>query len=156
MEDIKLDTIEWSALEYKHEEKSVDFLWTIGMVAVVIFVIAILMDNYLFAIFIVIAAAALILMSIRHPKEINFSIDTFGLTLGKEKYLWKKVKGFDIKTSENGSTLLVQTDKYFLPIYTIPLPAEKIDIIKDNLIKVIPRIELNESRSIKFMEKIGF
>jgi len=156
MEEIILEKIEWHAPEYKHEEKSVDFLWTVGLIALVMCVIAIWKANYVFAIFIIISAASLALFSIRHPEDILFSIETSGLSLGKDKYEWKKIKGFHIKKDKDKVLLLVEIDKYLLPVYTIPLPVELNDKVRENLLKVTPNIELEESKSMKFMERLGF
>lgn len=156
MEEIVIDKIEWSAPEYKHKDKSIDFLWTIGLATIVAFGLALWFNNYLFAVFIIISGASLILFSVRHPEEVHFVIETQGITLGKEKYPWKNVKGFDIKKEEDYAVLLVELNKYLLPIYTIPIPLDEIGNIKDTLIKIIPKIELEESKSMKFMEKIGF
>ncbi|HAE36934.1 MAG: hypothetical protein UR85_C0002G0017 [Candidatus Nomurabacteria bacterium GW2011_GWF2_35_66] len=156
MEEIIIDKIEWFAPEYKHEEKSIDFLWAIGLVALVVCGLAIWFQNYLFAVFIIISGASLILFSIRHPQEIQYAIETSGISLGKDKYPWKEIKGFHIKKEEDYAVLLIELNKYLLPVYTIPLPIDQIPIIKESLLKIIPNIELEESRSMKFMEKLGF
>lgn len=156
MEEIILNTIEWKAPEYKHEEKSMDFFWTIGVVALVMFVFAIWKQNFVFAIFILVSAASLFLFSIRHPQVMTFVIETSGLSLGKDKYEWKKIKGFRIKKETDKAVLLVEINKYLLPVYTIPLPLDIADQVRDSLTKVIPNIELEESKAMKFMEKLGF
>jgi hypothetical protein len=156
MEEIIIEKIEWSAPEYKHKEKSVDFIWTIGLVALVSCIIALWLKNYLFSVFIFISGACLILFSIRHPQDINFSIETDGITLGKEKYDWKKIKFFNIKKNKDEALLLIEIDKYLLPIYTIPLPLDKADQVRTSLLKVLQIKELEESKSMKFMEKLGF
>lgn len=156
MEEIILNKIEWQAPEYKHEEKSMDFFWTIGVVALVLFVFAVWQQNFVFAIFIIVSAASLFLFSIRHPQVMTFVIETSGLTLGKDKYEWKKIKGFHIKKESDRAVLLIEINKYLLPVYTIPLPFDMADQVKDSLIKVIPNIELEESKAMKFMEKLGF
>lgn len=156
MEEIIIDKIEWSAPEYKHKEKSVDFLWAIGLGTIVVCGAALWFSNYLFAVFIFISGCSLILFSIRHPQEVHFVIETSGITLGKDKYEWKKIKGFRVKKEEDYAVLLIELDKYLLPIYTIPLPLDQVQTVKDSLIKILPNIELEESKSIKFMEKIGF
>jgi hypothetical protein len=156
MEEIILNTIEWSAPEYKHKEKSVDFIWTIGLIALVACIIAVWKSNYLFAIFIIISGGTLILFSIREPLDIIFSIKTEGFFLGKDKYEWKKIKGFHIKKENGEAILLIEINKYFLPVYTIPLPIEKVDEVRESLSKVTKNIELEESKSMKFMEKLGF
>ncbi len=156
MEEITINKISWSAPEYKHEEKSIDFLWTIGLIAIVSCGIAIWMKNYLFAIFIFISGLSLGLFSIRHPKDVTFSIETDGLTMGNDIYPWKRLKGFHIKKGIENSILLIETDKYFLPIYTIPLPFDITAEVKESILKFIPDIELEESKSMMFMEKLGF
>ena len=156
MEEIVLEKIEWQAPEYKHEEKSMDFLWAILLIALVMCGFAVWKANYVFAIFILVGAASLILFSIRHPQDITFTIETSGLSLGKDKYEWKKIKGFNIKKENNYTVLLIEIDKYLLPVYTIPLTAELVDKVRENLLKIIPNIELEESKSMKFMEKLGF
>lgn len=156
MEEIIIDKIEWSAPEYKHKEKSVDFIWTIGLVAIVSCIVALWFKNYLFSIFIFISGTTLILFSIRQPQDVNFSIETSGITLGKDKYMWKKIKSFNIKKEDNTAILLIEIDKYLLPVYTIPLPIEKVDQARESLLKVTKSKELEESKSMKFMEKLGF
>lgn len=156
MDEIILERIEWTAKEYKHEEKSIDFFWTLGLVALVCSVIAIWFGNYLFGIFILVSGLSLFLFTIRHPQEITFLIETEGLSMGSEKYSWKKVKGFNIKKQESSAILLIRVDKYLLPVYTIPVPLELVPKIKESLLKVTPSMELNESGAVKFMEKIGF
>jgi len=156
MEEIILDTIQWQAPEYKHKEKSMDFLWTIILVALVMCGLAIWKGNFVFAIFIFIAGASLVFFSIREPDEVTFIIETDGLHFGKDKYEWKKIKGFHIKKEKDYANLLIEINKYLLPVYTIPLPLNLIDQVRENLQKVTENIELEESRSMKFMEKIGF
>jgi len=156
MEEIILEKVEWSAPEYKHKDKSVDFIWTIGLIAIIMCIIAIWKQNYIFSIFIFISGCALILFSIRPPEEINFLIETEGFSLGKDKYEWKKIKGFNIKKDTDEAILLIRIDKYLLPVYTIPLPFELVEQVRENLLRVTENVPLEESKSMKFMEKIGF
>ena len=156
MDEIIIDRIEWSAPEYKHKEKSIDFLWSVGVIAIVLFGFAIWMSNYLFAIFILLSGSSLILFSVRHPQEVHFVIETNSITIGKDKYKWKDVKGFNIKKEDEYAVLLIELNKYLLPVYTIPIPLDQASEIKQSLSKIIPNIDLEESKSVKFMEKIGF
>ncbi len=156
MEEVIINKIEWYAPEYKHKEKSIDFIWTIGLVTIVSCVIAFWLKNYLFAVFILISGASLILFSIRHPEDVYFSIEDEGFTLGKDRYSWTKIKGYNIKKENDESILLLEVDKRLLPVYTIPLPKEKTDQIKETLSKVAQSKDIEESKSMKFMEQLGF
>lgn len=155
MDEITLETITWSAPEYTHKEQSVDFFWSIGIVTIIVCGLALWFNNYLFAVFILVAGASLVLFTIRPPQEMSYVIQTEGLSINKDLHTWKSIKGFAIKKNKPYAKLLVQTNKYFLPVFTIPLPQELLEEVRESLTKVIPAIELEESRSMQFMEKIG-
>jgi len=157
MDEIVIDKIEWKTLEHEHKDHSVDWFWTIGLIALVSAGAAVWFHNYLFAIFIVISAISLIFISIREPQEITFSIDTKGIKMGRSSYAWKEIKSFNIKSEENYNKLFIETDKRFLPVYTINIPKYIIEDLKNSLLKVIPaNSEIKESPSMQFMEKLGF
>lgn len=158
MDKIVMDTIEWKAPEYSHKEHSADWFWAIGLIALIGGILAIWFHNYVFAIFIFLSGASLIMFTIREPKEIFFLIEKKGLTIGRDFFPWKEVKAFDIINNEEKdlAKLLIETKKHFLPIYTLPLPKENIDLVKENLLKVIERQEIKESQSLLLAEKIGF
>lgn len=158
MEEIIIDTITWTAPEYSHKEKDNDWFWAIGLVTIIACGFAFWLHNYLFAIFIIISGCCLILFTLRRPQVIIYKIETKGLSMGKDLYPWKDLKSFNIKNNEKElfAKLIIETRKYFLPVYTIPIPKEQESKIKENLILVIPRSEIDESKSMVFMEKLGF
>lgn len=158
MDEIKINTIEWSAPEYTHKERSNDWFWAIGLVTLIACGIAIWLHNYVFSIFLFISGVTLIMFTLRHPQDVTYIIETDGLTMGKDLHTWKSIKSFNIKKndSDDYAKLMIETSKYFLPIYTIPLPKDMIDSTKETLLKVIPRSEIDESKSMVFMEKLGF
>ena len=158
MDEIQIKTIEWTTPEYKKKERTNDWFWAVGLVTIVACVLAVWFHNYVFAIFLLLSGASLVMLSITTPQHITYTIETKGLSMGREKYPWKKVKGFNIKEKEGEeySKLIIELDKYFLPIYRISVPHELIPELKENLLKVTPRIEIDESKSMMFMEKLGF
>ena len=158
MDEIVINTIEWSAPEYSHKERNNDWFWTIGLLAVVGGIAALWFHNYIFAIFIFISGGTLIMFTMRPPQEVTFTIETKGLTMGRDFHTWKSIKSFNIKNNNSGpyAKLLIETSKHFLPVYTIPLPKEKVDETKEALLKVARRSEIDESQSMLFMEKLGF
>ncbi|MFA6397941.1 MAG: hypothetical protein WDK96_03830 [Candidatus Paceibacterota bacterium] len=158
MDEIKINTIEWSVPEYSHKERGNDWFWTIGLITIVACGIAIWLHNYVFAIFLLISGGCLIMFTMRPPLEVNYIVETKGLAMGKDMHPWKKIKSFNIKKEDKDeyAKLLIETSKYFLPIYTIPLPKDMADEMKETLLLVLPRSEINESQSMLFMEKLGF
>jgi hypothetical protein len=157
MNEINIEKIEWLAPEYNHKERSNDWFWTIGLVTIIACILAIYFGNYVFAIFLFISGASLIFFSLRHPPDVMYKMETKGLTMGKDFYEWKNIKSFNIKNTDDAEAkLLIETKKYLLPVYTIPVPKEMIEKIKTNIILIIPRSEIDESKSMVFMEKLGF
>ena len=158
MDEIKLETIEWLAPEYVHKERSNDWFWALGLITIIVCGIAIWLQNYIFAIFLLISGCCLIMFTLRHPQDVTYIIETKGLTMGRDLYTWKNLKSFNVKNNETDSfaKLLIETSKYMLPIYTIPFPKEIETQIKETLLKVLPRSEIDESKSMVFMEKLGF
>lgn len=158
MDEIQINTIEWSLPEYTHKERGNDWFWSLGLITLVAVIIAIVLKNYIFAVFLFVAGASLIMFTMRPPQEVKFIIETKGLTMGRDLHPWKSLKSFNVKSNDKDTyaKLLIMTSKYFLPIYTIPFPKEKIDEVKETLLKVLPRSEIDESPSMLFMEKLGF
>ena len=158
MDEIKIDTIEWSVPEYSHKERDNDWFWTIGIITVAACGIAIWLQNYIFAIFLLISGSSLIMFTMRPPQNVTYTIETKGLSMGKDLYEWKNIKSFNIKKNDSDiyAKILIETNKYFLPIYTIPLPKEMVEKTKETLLKIIPKSEIDESKSMIFMEKLGF
>jgi len=157
MDEIKLNTIEWSVPEYSHKERGNDWFWAVGLITIVACGIAVWLHNYVFAIFLLVSGGCLILFTIRHPQDLIYTIETRGIIMGKDSYSWKRIKSFNIKNKEGEpfDRLLIETNKYFLPIYTIFFPKEMEGEIKEELLKVIPRSEIEESGSMLFAEKLG-
>jgi hypothetical protein len=158
MDEININTIEWPVSEYSHKERSADWFWALGLITVVVCGIALWFHNYIFAIFLFISGCCLIMFTLRHPEDVTYTIASRGLTMGRELFEWKNIKGWNIKEDEKDiyAKLFVETNKYFLPVYSIPLPKEKVKEVKETLQKITPRLEIEESASMLFMEKLGF
>jgi hypothetical protein len=157
-DEIKIDTIEWLVPEYSHKERSPDWFWAIGIITVISCGVTLWLKSYIFSIFLAISGLCLIMFTLRHPQDVKYIVESKGLTMGKDLYPWKNIKSFNIKNNEDDdyAKLLIETNKHFLPIYTIPLEKEKVNEMKETLKKIIPRSEINESGSMLFAEKLGF
>ncbi|ETB64150.1 TPA: hypothetical protein DIC38_00470 [Candidatus Nomurabacteria bacterium] len=154
--EVQINKIEWTESEYNHKEKNPDWYWTVGLIAVIGAIVSIWLHNYLLAIFILVSGGTMILFAIRAPQEIYFSIDNKGMTMGRDFFEWGKINGFTIKKKENGSVLLIELKRKILPHYTVPIKDIQVEELRENLEKVLPILELKESNSVLFAEKIGF
>jgi len=154
-----MDTITWSALEYEERERSVDWYWAVGIIALVIAVVSIIYQNYLFAVLIVIATFTLLLYASRKPREVSVELGRRGIRIGGVFYPYATLKSFWIHhhREERRGRLIVQSEKLLMPYVTIPLPDEpNEDTIHDFLATYLLVEEHPESISEIVMERLGF
>ena len=76
--------------------------------------------------------------------------------MGRQKFIWKSIDGFNIKKGEPYTKLIIKTTQKFLPVLMVPVPSEIISEIQSTLQEVLPTVEIEESRGMQFLERIGF
>ena len=129
-------------------------MWGVGLLSLAGAVIAIFLGNYVFGIFILLGGVVMIMMYSSPAVEITFEINNNGIKAGNTLYNYKSLNGFTVKNSPN-EILLIETKGYFLPVVTIPIPEHSANSIRATLSNVLPELDLQESRSMQFAEKIG-
>lgn len=155
--DDKEKKVEWVAMEYAYQEKTPDWFWALGIIALSTSIISIIYKNYLFAIFIILAAVALTFVGIRKPKAIRFTINKDGVKVDDRLYPYKNLKSFWIHESEKEKNLLVMSDSALLPLMSLPLMEDSpIAELREILLAYIPEERLEEPASHKIMEYLGF
>lgn len=150
-------SLSWEIPEYDHKERSVDWYWAVGIIAIAGSVTAIVFKNYLFAVLILLSVACLALLSIHKPETVLVEINEDTLILNKKKYPLKKIHSFNIEFGGKIPLLLILSDKGFLPLLIIPLidvDTEKVYKAFEN--KVLFDESLEEPTSHKLMQAAGF
>lgn len=143
--------------EYFYKEKTLDWFWTVGLIALVGAGIAVWVHNYLFGLFIIISAVALIIVARRAPRDITYKISPEGINVDTVFYEKKKLKGFKIKDGRDGfDKLILEIDRRFMPVIVFPSPSSDKINIKNNLILIVEEKDIEEPRTAQFMERIGF
>ncbi|MEA3399404.1 MAG: hypothetical protein U9R00_02745 [Patescibacteria group bacterium] len=155
-EKIDIKNIKWLAPEYNHIEKSNDWLWAIGLIALILAIISFWRGNALFGIFILLAGTVLIMFSVRKPQEVEFEINDKEIKVGDKMYFYQKITGFTIEEDEPYNKLIIETTRNFIPVQIIPVPIDISPQIKEELLKIITEKNLKEPRAVQFMEKLGF
>ncbi len=148
--------LEWRALEHHHEEKSNDWFWAVGIVAVSIAVTAIIWGNLLFGILILVATFSLILHAVRQPKIHDIKIDGRGITIDSFHYPYKSIDSFYVNVHENPPVLLLKSQRFFMPILVIRLDEIHPDDVHEYLKEMLYEDELREPLLQKVAERFGF
>ncbi len=149
--------ISWQIEEYSHKEKTNDWYWALGIIAAFSCAIAVIYNDILFGVFIILGAAILGFYAKRPPEVIDIMIDETGVTIRKYLYAFEKLKGFAIHTHEGGSFLLIESGRTLIPVISIALPQDlDTDALVEFLSEKLPEKKLEEPISHRLMEHLGF
>ena len=151
------ESIRWKTLEFEYKEKSADWYWTFGIVAVAGTLISIILGNILFAILIIIATFTIALYASKHPKLIDFEISTRGVRAGHILHPFNTLESFWIEEEQEKSLkLLLMSKKTFALHIIIPLTNAPAHDIREYLSHKLPEVEQHESFTERIMELVRF
>jgi len=150
--------IEWDAYEYVHTEKAPEWYWALGLVAVSGCVAALLFNNVLFAILILIAAFVLAIYAAREPNIVHFAITQRGIRIDNKLHPYSMLESFSIdeRHPHEIPNLIVNPKHFFSPLIIIPLDGVDADDIHDRLSILLDEDEHVEPFSHRIMHWLGF
>jgi hypothetical protein len=154
----KAPSLHWQTFEYELRERSTDWFWAVGIISIAVAITAIIFNNVLFAIVILIGGFALSLYAARPPKEIDIVISDKGILLEKYFYPYRTLESFWVEERGGGSRILVKSQRLVMPYIVIPINEEEADIetVKGILRKYLPEVFHSESIFHRLMEYLGF
>jgi hypothetical protein len=153
-------TLSWKAQEYFHQEKSNDWYWGLGIVAITSAILAIILGNTLFALIIVLFAFIAGMQAHRTPKVLDFELTRRGIVINHVLYPYNNLESFWITDGHvhkpEDQRVLIKSKKALMPF--IHLPVEGVDIrdVRDYLLAYLPEEETEESLLEKVLEYFGF
>jgi hypothetical protein len=149
--------ITWEAPEHRHIEKTSDWFWIVGIIAISASVVSIILDNVLFGVVILLAAVTMILYGHRRPRVLPYEVSVRGIRENDTLYPYDTLHAFCIdEENSDGPQLIVRSKHLFMPLLVIPLPPEYIDEIDTILSARLPETYLSEPLSHRLMEYFGF
>lgn len=148
--------LRWSAYEHEHIERTSDWFWALGIVAVCAAIVSILFHDVLFAVLILVATTTLAMHARTAPEQIDFEITDRGIKVGDTMHLYEEVLSFWVE--EHGverPLLLVDTVKFMAP--NLVIPVENIDpqVIRDFLKERVEEVPMKEPVAHKILEFFG-
>ncbi len=124
--------LEWEGREYDHNPKGADWYWALGIVSVAGAVAAILFGNYLLALLVVLAAAALAIHAAKEPPVHRFRLVEQGVVIGNDLHPFENMTSFSVLESVDGTLppmLSIQNESWFSPHLIIPLAGVDADVV---------------------------
>ncbi len=149
--------ISWKAHEYEHRNKSIDWFWAVGVIAIASAIISAIYGNILFAVFILLGAFTLLMYAVRKPKEINFEINRRGVVIEDTLYPYSTIESFWIREKDDDKKLVFQSEKILMPHIIIPLSNDiDYEFLHEFLSEFLDEEEHHESFADIIMEYLGF
>lgn len=84
----------WTFKEYEKHERSARWYWVMSVLGLALVVYAVLTQDFLFAIIVVLFAIVIFLQDKNEPLEIPFAIVQTGIILGNKYYRFSELKDF--------------------------------------------------------------
>jgi hypothetical protein len=150
--------ITWRAHEYVHTEKNSDWYWALGLIVVAGALFALLKNNVMFAILILIAGFVLALFATMKPKHIEFAVTQRGVRIDKELLPYSSLESFavDELSPNHVPKLIIESKKLLAPHIVIPIEEVSPDDVHDFLLNYLPEDDHVEPLTNRVMEWLGF
>ena len=131
---------EWHGKEYASEDKSADWYWAVGIIAVAIMIACVLFNNILLAIVVAAAAVAACLQAAKHPRIHRFTITERGVGVDSRFYEFESMLHFSVLEYLDETlppALSIKTKHLLTPHLLIPIvgydPLDVYDYIAAHL-----------------------
>lgn len=152
-----MENITWQAYERESKNHRPDWYWALGIISASMAITAVLFNNLLFAMLIVIGAFVLALEATRPPKLVRFEVGNAGITVEKTVYPFHTLSSFWIdQTDQEKPKLLVTSSKIIMPLIVMPLGNINPEAIREILKNRLAEIPQSEPLLQKLMERFGF
>jgi len=148
-----LKKIAWHIFEYEHKDRTADWFWALGIIAISASVAAIIYKNYFFAILILLGLFLLAFLALRKPQEIEVEVNEKGVRVDDLLYPHKNLKSFFVEEGK----LLLHSNRLIMPIITLHFDEKtSADEIREYLKKYLKEEEMQEPFTNRLLELLGF
>lgn len=143
--------IHWRAKEYIAPEKNTTWYILLGLVLVGVIVLDVLfLKAYTVSALFIAIAVAIIVMSVRPPRDIEYTLSEKGIHVAGQLYNLSDYRAFGVLHDGKENSIMLIPIKRFRPGLSVYFPAEQGEQIVDVLGKKMPMEDL----SLDFVDKI--
>lgn len=149
--------VEWEADEYEEKERSADWFWALGVIAIFGVILSFIFGNLLLALIIAIAAFAIYLYENRPPQKMNVRLTPKGIQIGKDLYPYERADYFWIDEKREGlPMLIINYRRAFFPHLHISIEDVEPTLIRLYLRKFIEEEEHQRTFAEEISDLLGF
>lgn len=154
----KIAPLHFQTYEYEPKERSTDWFWAVGIIAAAIAVTAIIFNNVLFGIVVILASFVLSLYAARPPEVIDVVIDDVGVRIHDKLYPYRTLESYWIEEHQRIPKLFIKSQKLLMPYIIVALNIDEAEAheIDEHLSRHLPEVFHGESIFEKILERLGF
>ena len=150
------EIISWHTHEYLHSEKTNDWYWMVGIITISIALVAVILNNVIFAILIIVASFTLTLFASKKPEIVLVEIGESAITMGNVRHPYKELESFWVETRDAHPRVIVKSKKVFAPFLVLFLTDVHPEDVHTVLIEHLPEEEHIEPFLEKVLIYLGF
>lgn len=152
-----LQEFEWKAPEFDKKEKSKSWFIIPGIITIVLGIFALITENILFLIAIVLAFFVFYVYANKEPRIIKFKINEKGIEIDERLHDFDSLRSFWIfYNPPEQKELSLRSKRTFFPYIHVPLTKENPNEIRKFLLRFLPEKKHSESIIDIWMKRIGF
>ena len=151
-----MNDLKWNTLEYLYKEKTADWYWIVAIVTISIALIAIILNNLIFAILVIVSSFTMSLFASKRPEIATVEINNSGITVGNTKYPYINLYSFWVETREIHPKIVLKSKKIFMPFIVILIDEVEPEQVREALLKYLPEEENVEPFLEKLLLYFGF
>lgn len=148
--------ISWAAPTHPYIEKKPDWFWAVGIITLALAAVCFIFGEIITGIFVIVAAAALVLHSSRPPQVVNYEINDRGIALDETLYPFLSLDSFWIPHDETPPKILIKSRKLLMPLMVIYIEEVDPEKVREVLLRYIAETEHREPMLKKIMDWAGF
>jgi len=146
--------VAWSVVTHEHRERSTDWYWTLGVLAVVGAGAAIFFGNILLALILLIGAGSIGFLAARGPREHMVRIDGKAITIDGTVYPYKSIHSFSIREHPYPE-LILSIHSVLTPRMLLFLDNTSVDTVRGKLSQHVEEAEYEPRLSDSLAEIFG-
>ena len=156
-EKFNLQEFEWQAPEFEKKEKTKSWFILPAIITIILGVIALIAENTLFLIFIILAFFTFYIYANKEPRIIKFKINEKGMELDGRLHDFDTLRSFWLfYNPPEEKEISFRSKKTFFPYLRIPLADQNPNEIREFLLKFLPEKRHRESMIDIIIRRTGF
>lgn len=148
--------VEWHASEYIHHEKGMMWFVVLAGITVLGAGVALLLQQWSFAVLIVVMGVALGFFANRPPREIHYQIGRDGVSVGAKTFPFSQFRAFGVLSEGAFYSIRLRPTKRFAPSVSLIFAESEGEKIFDALAARLPAEEVRQDPIEELMRKLRF